>query len=84
MFPNPAPEGRTDTLQRSYIPQLLAEYIQYKYIYSTDKYSSTQTRCQILRGFKFSAFVGGVKLSGVTLSWSQIVCGVNTYDTRIY
>ena len=32
MFPNPAPEGRTDTFQLSYIPQLLAEYIQYQNI----------------------------------------------------
>ena len=31
IFPYPAPEGRTDTLKMSYIPQLLAEYIQYKY-----------------------------------------------------
>ena len=36
LFPSPAPEGRTDTLQLLYIPQMLAEYIQYKYIYSTD------------------------------------------------
>ena len=35
-FPDPAPEGRTDTLQLSYIPQMLAKYIQYKYMYSTD------------------------------------------------
>ena len=28
MFPYPAPKGRTDTLQLSYIPQMLAEYIQ--------------------------------------------------------
>ena len=27
------PKGRTDTLQLTYIPQLLAVYIQYKYIY---------------------------------------------------
>ena len=44
IFPYPAPEGRTDTLKMSYIPQLLAEYIQYKYIYiySTDTCSPTQ------------------------------------------
>ena len=42
MFPNPAPEGRTDTLQLSYIPQMLAEYIQYKYIYPTDTCFPTQ------------------------------------------
>ena len=36
MFPNQAPGGRTDTLELSYIPQMLAEYIQYKYTYSTD------------------------------------------------
>ena len=44
IFPYPAPEGRTDTLKMSYIPQLLEEYIQYKYIYiySTDTYSLTQ------------------------------------------
>ena len=39
IFPNPAPEGRTDTLQLSYIPQMLAEYIQYKYIYLVYTYS---------------------------------------------
>ena len=53
MFPNPAPEGRTDTFQLSYIPQLLAEYIQYKYIYSTDTFQIV--RCQIVRGVKLSA-----------------------------
>ena len=37
-FRNPAPEGRTDTLQLKHIPQLLAEYIQYQYINSTDIY----------------------------------------------
>ena len=37
--PNPAPEGRTETLQLTYVPQVLAEYIQYQYIYSTYKYS---------------------------------------------
>ena len=42
MYRNPAAEGRTDTLQRAYIPQLLAEYIQYKYIFSTDPCSPTQ------------------------------------------
>ena len=42
IFPNPAPEGRTDTLQLSYIPQMLAEYIQYKYIYPTDTCFPTQ------------------------------------------
>ena len=30
IFPNPAPEGRTETLQMTYIPQMLAEYIQYQ------------------------------------------------------
>ena len=42
IFPNPAPEGRTDTLQLSYLPQMLAEYIQYKYIYPTDTCFLTQ------------------------------------------
>ena len=32
-FPNPAPEGRTETLLVTYIPQMLATNIQYKYIY---------------------------------------------------
>ena len=32
-FLNFAPEGRTETLQLTYIPQILAAYIQYKYIY---------------------------------------------------
>ena len=31
-FPYPVPEGCTDTLRLTFIPQLLAEYIQYKYI----------------------------------------------------
>ena len=35
-FLNPAPEGRTETLQMTYIPQMLAEYIQYQLINSTD------------------------------------------------
>ena len=30
--PDPAPEGRTDTLQLSNIPKMLAKYIQYKYM----------------------------------------------------
>ena len=35
--PSRAPEGHTETLQLTYIPQLLAEYIhiQYQFIYST-------------------------------------------------
>ena len=45
VFPNPAPEGRTDTLQLPYIPELLAEYIQYKYIYSAD----TTSQCPCFR-----------------------------------
>ena len=32
-FLNFAPEGRTETLQLTYIPQMLAAYIQCKYIY---------------------------------------------------
>ena len=35
IFPNPAPEGRTETLQLTYIPEMLAVYIQYQYIYIT-------------------------------------------------
>ena len=31
-FPDPAPEGRTETLPVTYIPQILAANIQYKYI----------------------------------------------------
>ena len=38
-FRNPAPEGHTDALRLTYIPQLLAKYIQYQYINSTDIYS---------------------------------------------
>ena len=34
--PNPVPEGHTETLQLTPIPQVLACYIQYKDIYSTD------------------------------------------------
>ena len=42
-LPNPAPEGRTDTLQKNppivfFIGQLLAEYTQYPYINPTDIY----------------------------------------------
>ena len=32
-FPDPAPEGRTETLLVTYIPQMLAANIQYKKIY---------------------------------------------------
>ena len=32
-YPNPAPEGRTETLQLIYTPQMLAVYIQYKLTY---------------------------------------------------
>ena len=32
------PEGRTDNLQLTYIPQLLAVFIQYQYIYPTEIY----------------------------------------------
>ena len=32
-FLNFVPEGRTETLQLTYIPQMLAAYIQYKYIH---------------------------------------------------
>ena len=35
---NPAPEGRTETLQLTFILQVLARYIQYQLIYSTDIY----------------------------------------------
>ena len=34
-LPNPAPEGRTETLQLTFILQVLARYIQYQLIYST-------------------------------------------------
>ena len=56
IFPYPAPEGRTDTLKMSYIPQLLADYIQYKYIYiqlthvpqpSARKGAQTPSKCHI-------------------------------------
>ena len=48
IFPNPAPEGRTETLQLTYIPQMLAVYIQYKYTYKKmyipdQTYSPTET-----------------------------------------
>ena len=33
IFPDPAPEGRTETLLVTYIPKMLATNIQYKYIY---------------------------------------------------
>ena len=38
-FPHPVPEGHTETHQLKYIPQVLAWYIQYQGIYSTDLYS---------------------------------------------
>ena len=31
IFPNPAPEGRTETLQLTFLPQVLAWYIQYQH-----------------------------------------------------
>jgi hypothetical protein len=37
-FPHPVPEGHTETHQLKYIPQVLAWYIQYQGIYSTDLY----------------------------------------------
>ena len=37
-LPNPAPEGHTETLQLTFILQVLARYIQYQLIYSTDIY----------------------------------------------
>ena len=48
ILPNPAPEGRTETLQLTYIPQMLAVYIQYKYTYKKmyipdQTYSPTET-----------------------------------------
>ena len=75
MFPNPAPEGRRETFQLSYIPQMLAEYIQYTYMLyhcvGIQFIEIFSIRCQIVRGVKLSVFVGGVKLS-----WCQIVRGV--------
>ena len=38
-IPNPVPEGHTETLQFTVIPQVLAWYIQYQHIHSTDIYS---------------------------------------------
>ena len=38
-IPNPVPEGHTETLQLTVIPQVLAWYIQYQHISSTDIYS---------------------------------------------
>ena len=40
IYPNPAPKGLRDTSNGNMSPQLLAEYIQYQYINSTDRYSS--------------------------------------------
>ena len=48
IFPNPAPEGRTETLQLTYIPQMLAVYIQYKYTYKK-MYIPDQTYSPTLR-----------------------------------
>ena len=43
-FPTQRPKDAqtADTLQLSYLPQMLAEYIQYKYIYPTDTCYPTQ------------------------------------------
>ena len=38
-MPIPVPVGHTETLQLTVIPQVLAWYIQYQHIYSTDIYS---------------------------------------------
>ena len=38
-IPNPVSEGHTETLQLTVIPHVLAWYIQYQHIYSTDIYS---------------------------------------------
>ena len=38
-FPNLVPEGHTETIQLTFITQVLAWYIQYQHIYSTDIYS---------------------------------------------
>ena len=38
-IPNTVPKGHTETLQLTVIPQVLACYILYKHIYSTDIYS---------------------------------------------
>ena len=47
-FPHPAPEGRTNTLQLTYISQLLAQYIQYLCIMSYNFW----VWCQIVHGAK--------------------------------
>ena len=39
IFTNHAPEGHPETTQLTFIPQLLAWYIQYQHIFSTDIYS---------------------------------------------
>ena len=38
IFPHPATEGRTEALQLTFIPQVLAWHIQYQAIYSSDLY----------------------------------------------
>ena len=40
IFSNPAPKGCSDTSNRHMSPQLLAEYVQYHFINSTDIHSS--------------------------------------------
>ena len=37
-IPQPCTRGRTETLQLTYIPQVLEEYIQYQYLYWSYKY----------------------------------------------
>ena len=43
-YPNPASKGHTETLQLTFIPHVLAWYIQYQHIYSTDFYSPSVGR----------------------------------------
>ena len=51
LFPNPASERRTENLQLTYIPQMLAAYIQYKYIHKkcTFPYPAPEGRTENLQ-----------------------------------
>ena len=56
-FSHLAPEGRTETLQLTLIPQVLAWYIQYQHIYSTDIYSPNVGRIYPIQIYNFFIYI---------------------------